>query len=389
MVKNSPVKKCLSIGAMAFAALCFSHSTFAMSDTERQARLKELKTTIEQLKQELQNVKSNRSELLSDLESSETKISELSKKVKELREKLKDKQSQLDQLHSEKEALVRVKKQQLGSVKQHVSAAYRLGHQSSLKMLLNQQDPAKVARNLKYYDTYLAAQAAKITTYVSTIERLDSIEPDIAAAAVALQQDHASLEQKRQELLTRFADRKRTLEKLETTIANKDVELQTLDKDRQNLEALLQRVVHVVGDLTMPVSNRPFGELKGKLPWPTRGKIINHYGSSRVMGKVRWQGLTIGAEEGSPVYAIHHGRVVFSDYLRGQGLLMIVDHGSGFMSLYAHNQTLYKDIGDWVSAGEQIAAVGQSGGQNSAALYFELRHQGQPTNPQPWLQKSS
>lgn len=141
--------------------------------------------------------------------------------------------------------------------------------------------------------------------------------------------------------------------------------------------------------MEVEVSNRPFKELKGKLPWPTQGKIIKQFGSARATNKVRWQGLMIASDEGAPVHAVHHGRVVFADYLRGHGLLLIIDHGDSFLSLYAHNQMLYKEIGDWVSAGEEIATVGQSGGQDQAGLYFELRHQGKPTNPNSWLKKSA
>ncbi len=390
MLAQFPLMKRIALSLMLCGLFASSTSSFALSDDEqRQARLTELKATIDQLKNELQNIRSNRNDLLSELETAETKIGKLSEKVKELREQLENKQSQLNQLQGEKEALARVKKQQMASVEQQINAAYRLGQQSSLKMLLNQQDPTQVARNMYYLDRVLSSQTTKIKTYVSTINRLEQLEPEITQATHELKQHHQTLEAKRQDLLNRFADRQRTLNKLDATLSSKDAQLAALEKDRKNLEDLLQRVVMVTGDLSVAVSNRPFKELKGKLLWPAKGKLLNRYGSSRVAGKIRWQGVTIGANEGTPVHAVHHGRVVFSDYLRGQGLLIIIDHGDGFLSLYAHNQTLYKDIGDWVSAGEQIAAVGLSGGQKRAALYFELRYQGKPTDPQAWLKKSA
>lgn len=391
MVTVSKLKNRFRSGIFVLAALSLSavNSAQALSDEERQARLKELKITIEQLQSELKNIRSDRSDLLNNLEESETKISELSKKVKALQEQLEDRQSQLNQLKSEKEALARAKKQQTGSVERHINAAYRLGRQSTLKLLLNQQDPAHVARNLHYFDHIVSAQTEQIQGYIRTLDRLEKIEPEIKQTAGILSRNRDALEAKRQELLGKFADRKRTLAQLESTLSNKDEELASLEKDRKHLESLLQQVVMVTGDLDINVSNRSFKELKGKLPWPTKGRVLERFGSARVQNKVNWEGLVIGAEQGASVHAVHHGRVVFADYLRGHGLLLIIDHGDDYLSLYAHNEALYKDIGDWVSAGEQIATVGQSGGQRQIGLYFELRYQGKPTNPQHWLKKSA
>jgi len=137
----------------------------------------------------------------------------------------------------------------------------------------------------------------------------------------------------------------------------------------------------------LPENSASFASLKGKLPWPTDGRVLRNYGTPRVSDKMRWQGLLIGGNEGSPVRAVHHGRIVFSDYLRGQGLLLIIDHGAGYLTLYAHNQALYKELGEWVEAGELVAALGNSGGQQTAALYFELRHNGEPTNPKRWFKR--
>ncbi len=388
MITLSTLRRGLCLAALLCGAL-LSQPGSAMTEAERNARLQELRTTIEQLKKELDSVKSNRDQLLNNLQNSETKISELNKKVKELREQLEAKQSHLQQLRSEKEALVTAKKQQEGSVGRQLNAAYRLGQQSPLKMLLNQQDPALVARNVRYYRYHAAAQAKKLQSFNATLARIAEVEPAIVAETEAITQDHANLQQKRDELVRNHAERKRTLEKLESAIASTDAKLKASEEDRRHLEALLRRVARIAQDLPLAAAKEPFVKLKGQLPWPTRGKILRNFGSARVAGKVRWQGILIGAPEGAPVHAIHHGRVVFADYLRGQGLLLIVDHGAGFMSLYAHNQALFKNLGDSVKAGEQIASVGMSGGQTSASLYFELRYKGEPTNPKVWLKKAA
>jgi murein hydrolase activator len=384
-------RPCIWLGAAALSMLTFSVSADTLSEAERQAKLAQLKQTIEHAQQELQKIKTDRSSLESNLQQSESKIGELSKKVNELKSQLEDKQSHLQTLRSEKEALSSVKKQQQDSVEQHVNAAYRLGQQSQLKMVLNQQDPATVSRNLKYYNYLMTAQAEKIEGFVNTIERLNTIEPEIVQTLASLSSDQTELQNERQQLLKQQAERKHTLQKLESTIASKGGQLQALNDDRRNLEQVVQQVQTIVGVTEEPMDlspDVPFAQLKGKLPWPTRGKVLRSYGSARVANKVSWQGVLIGATEGNPVYAVHHGQVVFSDYLRGQGLLLIIDHGDGFMSLYAHNQALYKKLGDHVKGGEQVGAVGLSGGQTQAGLYFEMRYKGEPTNPQVWLKKA-
>jgi len=388
MIKIASVGRSLC-ATLLLSSLFMNISAQTMSEQERQARLKELRSTIEQLKIELDKVKSNRQDLVGELQSSETKIGELSKKVQELRKQLDNKQSHLKQLSSEKEELLAAKKQQQGSVARHLDAAYRLGQQSSLKMLLNQEDPSLLARNLHYYRYFTQAQADRVSRYTSTIQRIEELEPVIAAETEGISRSHSEMLAKREQLVAAQAERKRTLAKLERTIADTDAKLKSTEEDRQHLERLLQEVARVTAKMQLPPGNHPFNKLKGQLPWPTNGKVLSNFGSPRVANKVRWQGVLISAPEGNPVYAVHQGRVVFADYLRGQGLLLIIDHGAGFMTLYAHNQALFKNLGDWVNAGEQVASVGQSGGQSNFGLYFELRYKGEPTDPRPWLRKAA
>lgn len=385
---RSTLTALIAVAALGCGPLAAAQTPEAQTPKESQARLEELRANIKALKSELDKVKGSRSELLSDLEKTETKMGELNQKVETLKKELQNKQSQLQELRSEKEALVRAKKQQQGSVAQHLDAAYRLGRQSRFKLLLNQQDPAQFARNLKYFDYVIAARARQIKSLDQTTARLSEVEPALAATAAELETNRQNLLRERDVLGQNKQERQRTLQLLEQSIANKDNELKALETDRQQLETLLQRVAAAAKAAGSASLNQPFAKLKGKLPWPTKGKLLQNFGSSRMQGKLHWQGMLIGAGEGEPVQAIHKGQIVFADYLRGHGLLVIVDHGGGFMSLYAHNQTLYKSVGDQVTSGEQIASVGQSGGRESAALYFELRADGAPIDPRQWLKKA-
>jgi len=147
---------------------------------------------------------------------------------------------------------------------------------------------------------------------------------------------------------------------------------------------VLQALKQAIADIDMPAPSQPFAKQRGKMRWPIKGKLSHRFGSQR-NAEMKWDGWLLNANEGVAVKAIHHGRVVFSDYLRGYGMLIIIDHGDSYMSLYAHNQVLLKETGDWVTADESVAKVGNSGGRIEHALYFEIRHNGKPTNPKHWL----
>ncbi len=349
------------------------------------ARLENLKKSIAELKKELEATRSSRDELQQSLETTEKNIGELSEKARKIREQLEQGEQKLNQLKIEKNDLQLKKKSQQAYVSQHLKSAWRLGQQGNMRLLLNQEDPAKVARNMKFYDFIIQARAEKISNYMATIDRINTIEPEITFETNRLKSNHSLLEKRKLELNGQQAQRKTLLSKIISDIRNKDSQLTSLQEDRTRLQRILTNVKQFLSDDDLQSNSENFASLKGRLPWPTRGKVLHNYGSSRVGNRLRWEGMLIGATTGNPVIAVHHGRVVYSDYLRGHGLLLIVDHGGGYMTLYAHNEVLYKEIGEWVNRGETIATVGNSGGRDSSALYFELRHKGQPTNPRNWF----
>lgn len=363
-------------------------NTSLANDSQKQKQLEELKRTITELKKELNTTKSNRDDVSKSLENTEKNINDLSKKAKSIEQKLKDRRKKLDSLRDEKSQLNRDRRQQESIVGNYINAAYRLGDRGNLRLLLNQEDPTKVSRNLKYYDYLMTARAEKITRYMKTIERINKIEPEIAQQTQFIESDLALLEKQKQALEIAQRQRKQMLAKLNSRISNQGQQLNNLTEDRRQLEKLLSKVIENIADIKQRNGSEVFSSLKGKLPWPTKGKVLRRFGSNRIANKMRWEGLLISSQEGDPVQAVHYGRVVFSDYLRGHGLLIIVDHGAGFMSLYAHNRALFKELGEWVEGGEVIASVGNSGGQKDTALYFELRYKGKPTNPQRWLRRA-
>jgi septal ring factor EnvC (AmiA/AmiB activator) len=373
---------------IALVALLWLPLAAAQTDEEQyQAKLSELQATIKELKTELEKVKSSRDNLENNLQGTEVNIGKLHQKIERLKGELASQKKQLTQLKHQRSELQQQQKQQQHHIAEHINAAHRLGQQSQLKLLLNQQHPDQVARTLKYYEYFLEARSEKIDAYLAVISELDTIEPRIQAKTEQLENSKRKLESQHQQLRLRQKDRLETLSKLKQSISNKDQQLKKLARDKQQLEKLLEEVTAAIANLNLSSDGEPFAKRKGKMKLPTKGKITNRFGGTRQAGKLTWEGLEIKASAGSSVNAIHHGRVVFSDYLRGHGLLIIVDHGDSYMSLYANNQTLLKDIGDWVSSGEEIARVGNSGGKASNGLYFEIRRQGKPVNPTLWCRR--
>lgn len=380
--------------------------------TQPASKLEELKNTILQLKQELEAAKNNRQGLQKDLESSEKKISELNQKVEELKKQLGSQHSQLQHLHSEQEALASAKKHQQRQVEQHLVAAYRLGSHSGLKLLFSQQDPSQLARATQYFRYTIKARQDSLSEFNRTLARLAALEPEITAQTQALEAQQRQLNTQITALEAQAERRRRTLVQLEASLSSTDQQLAAAENNRKQLEALLKKVVKTAKKYQAPPeaptqpappaatanplpSTNPsptialrkggFGQQKGLLPWPTEGTLLYSFGASKNKGALTWEGLYIQGAAGQPVRAIYKGRVLFANYLRGQGLLLVIDHGNGYWSLYAHNQTLYKKEGDLVDTGQTIASLGNTGGQARYGLYFELRYQQQPTNPKVWL----
>lgn len=365
--------------------LALSGTAHANDQAEYEARMQALQETIEQLQQELKKTQGSRDELKEQLEASESDIGELLKKIERIESDLEQQDQDLQSLKQQRNKLNQSRVVQQQAVSEQVRAAYVLGQQSQVKLLLNQESPQRVARLLRYYDFWLEARTDKIERYLNTLAELDQLEPRIIEKTANLARNRDRLKAQHERLAERQSARRQTLAALNQRIRSADQELADLQQDRARLQALLDEMVAAVADLEMPGGDTPFSQRKGRLPWPAQGSLRHRFGSAQLDGQITRNGIVISAAEGEPVFAVHHGRVVFSDYLRGHGLLLIVDHGEGYMSLYAHNQSLYKETGEWVSAGETIASVGSTGGQAQAGLYFEIRHRGKPTNPAPWL----
>ena len=360
----------------------------ALADTEAEktaSKLDTLKTSISKLQSWLTNAKDTRTGMLGELRKSELEIARIAKNIGGVTRDIERARARMVTLQRQRGELLDAKKRQAGYLAQQIRAAHSIGRQEYIKVLLNQEHPDQVARAMKYYDYFNRARTEQIEAYTTTIIELQQTEQAIGDERAALQQARGKLVDKRAALSNSKQQRRQVLLKLERNISSKDKELGKLLADREHLEELLKAVEQSLADIELPDAAIPIQQLQGRLQWPAAGNLARRFGSRDTQTGNRWNGVLISAMEGQDVLAIHHGRVIFADWLRGFGLLIILDHGNGYMSLYGHNQVLFKNVGDWVGPAEVIAGIGNSGGQAQTGLYFEIRHNGKPLDPQKWV----
>lgn len=356
-------------------------------ETRTRAQLSRLKQEIAALSAELKADLARRSSLRDALRRSEEAIGRVRREINNTREKLARSRQQLADLQQQRAHLLIARGRQEELINREMQTAYQMGKQAQLRVLLNQEDPGTLARAMTYYDYFYEARRDHIEEYLEIIDRIDTVTPEIERVEADLETVRETLANQQAELLANQRRREIDLDKLNAGIKDKDKRLQKMGRDQEELQRLLEVIEQAVAEFELPEEYQAFAGSRGEMPWPVSGRPANRYGARRSESKLRWQGLVIPADEGSEVVAIHHGRVVFADWFRGSGLLLIVDHGDGYMSLYAHNESLLRDVGEWVSAGSAVATVGNSGGLLEPALYFEIRENGEPTNPSPWLRR--
>ena len=260
-----------------------------------------------------------------------------------------------------------------------------IGQQEYLKLLLNQENPAAIGRTLTYYDYFHKARSHHIDEAVVTIKKLNDLTKLVKIKTNELKSSRKQQRVEKQKLEDDFIDRSKIIAAMEKDIAAQGNRLKKLAADEKSLQQLLKDIHKIMPSMLTEIDKREtFSKKRGRLQWPVKGKVKRLFGKSRQAANIKWNGVLIPSAEGKEVKAISHGRVAYANWLRGYGMLVIIDHGDGYMTLYGYNQALYKETGDWVEEGEVIATVGRSGGQLKSGLYFEVRVKGQPSNPTKW-----
>lgn len=388
------------------------------ADTQRQ--LEAARQDVAELKKLLEKLQQEKSGVQQQLKKTETEMGDLENQVKELQRELKGSEQEIQRLDQEKKKLQGARTEQQRLIAIQARAAYQSGRQEYVKLLLNQQNPEKFSRTLTYYDYLSQARLEQLAAFNETLRQLANVEQEINSHQAQLQAQKAGLDERHTRLAEARKERQQALAKLNRDFATRDQRLKARQQEQAELGRVLKTIEETLarqareaeearkralaaqqaeqarpgqqpsqpsGPLVTSgaVYGGPFASARGKLPWPVDGRLVARYGTPRGGdARTKWDGVLIGAPAGSQVRAVHGGRVVFADWLRGAGLLVILDHGNGYLSLYGHNQNLLKSAGDVVKAGDPIATVGSSGGQETSALYFAIRQNGRPSDPAQW-----
>lgn len=347
-------------------------------------QLTQLKSRIEKLRKTIEVKENSRSSYIRQLRDIEKKIGTLGRQIRKTGENIQQQKKQVKKLKQQTSQLRQQLARQNSLLASQIYTAYTLGQQEQIKLLLSQQDPGELQRNLTYYRYFSDSRARQIAGIQLQIHALAEKEQEVASAQ---QQLEKALQQKRQQKTRLSRDRiqrEQILSTLEKELKKQGRYLSRLEENAKNLRQLINSLSEILTDNPSEQMTQKFSRLKGKLSWPVKGRVKKLFGHRKPPSDLRWQGVMINAPRGNNVRAIAHGRVAFSDWLRGMGNLIIIDHGDGYLSLYGHNESLFKSAGEWVDAGEIIASIGNSGGHQKPGLYFEIRRKGKPQNPTRW-----
>lgn len=354
---------------------------------QTEAQLKALKSEIERVSGQVSRDQVERDRLSKELKSAELSVIEARQSLEKVRKDRADRAARRTALAEERRGQEADLARERESLASQLRAAYLIGREEPLKLLLNQKDPSRAGRMFVYYSYFGRARADQINRIAGKLARIEQLDSDLAAEDQLL----AELENQRRTEVERLdsarAKRGQVLASLQSESRSRAQSLERMKRQQSGLEKLLRELKRAMEQFPTDTGTA-FARLRGKLAWPVDGRLVARFGESRA-GGVKWDGVLVATERGAPVRAISPGRVVYADWLPGLGLLTIIDHGDGYLSLYGHNDRLYKAVGEKVAAGEPVAAAGDSGGRSRPELYFEIRKAGKPVDPQPWFKSGS
>ena len=385
--------------AWAVAAVALAALAGAAGAQPREDELRELRARIDALKKELAAAEGARAEAADALRDSETAISEANRTLRELGAARVRLGGELTRLGGESRALkAQFDARQVG-LGRALRSRYIDGEPGYLRLILSGDDPQRIARGLVYQTYLVRAQADLIQRTRDDLARLAGVEAAAREKAAELAAVETKARAERDSLVARAAERRQVLARHADQIRKQRRDLETAQRNESRLATIVEALARAVpkpaprpqeraprsADPRAPVTGA-FGALKGRLPYPVRGELVARFGASETAAAPSTKGVFIRAPGGADVKAIAPGRVVFADWMRGYGNLLILDHGDGYLSIYGNNESVLKRVGDGVHAGEAVATVGASGGGEASGLYFETRFQGRPFDPVLWLQ---
>lgn len=372
------------------AGLVSGSFAIAADKATSEKQLKSVLQKIEKLKQAIDVKEDSKSRYIKQLKTIEGDIGRLGRKIRALGKEIASKKSELKSLRATRLEHQRQLSRENEYLAEQVYAAFTLGRQEKVKLLFSQQDPETLQRNLVYYQYFSNARVDLINAVQGNIDKIIETENLIQQARLDLEKNQQTLNEQKKQLDQDLGKRKTIISSLDKQLKKQGGNLSRLEDEARQLQNLIKSIEKLFVDAPeSSISRTSFAKLKGKLAWPLKGKLRRLFGRTKPQSDLRWQGVRIEAASGSHVMAVSHGRVAFADWLRGLGNLIIIDHGNSYLSLYGHNESLFKTAGDWVEAGEVISSVGSSGGEQKAGLYFEIRKKGKPQNPTRWCKSGN
>ena len=373
------------IGYLFISSIFFSNAEANPGGEKLEIKLDELNKELLAFRSFLSNTEASASEAEKLLRSSEKELNILVNRIEKKEISIKNNKSKVKLLEKKRIMLVKERDLQAEMIKEQIRLEYQRRDFDYLKFLLSQEEPANLSRMNRYFQSLNNARLDQMNRLRVSIDQTERVEQElqeyvseIATNIKQLALEQTSLQQKREEKKKIAREFQIEIEKTRRKIVN-------IEENKETLIAFLSELRRKDRKNEQAWNTEQFSKMKGKLAMPVEGKILHNFGDNRGTGKLKWQGLFIQAKRGSPVRSIYPGTVIFSDWFRGLGLLIIIKHGDGFMSLYAHNETLKKDAGDIVNPNDLIATIGNSGGQQKTGVYFEIRVQGKASNPIDWL----
>jgi murein hydrolase activator len=371
--------------ALALASMALAWSLANAQDPRKsEAALKTVRKEIKDLETRLTRDTARRDEGAKALRSAEVESAEATRKLADVRAKLTDQRAARRSLGEQTDRANQRLAAERASLASQVRMSYVTGRAEVFKLLLSQESPATLGRMLVYYDYFNRARSVRIAAVGTDLERLAALNAETERIEGELKELESAQAAQVAALAKSRDERQVVVTRLESSIKDNSAAVAKLHGEEKRLSDLVEQLRQLMAGLPVE-GDQPFATLKGKLSWPVPGRLAGDFGQPRAGGVVKWNGVLLEAPSGTAVRAVYHGRVAFADWLPGLGLLVIIDHGGGYMSLYGHNQALVKDSGDWVEPGETIAQVGDTGGQSRPALYFEIRYKGEPVNPHTWI----
>ncbi len=377
-----------SIGAALGLLLCVS-AVYAQQDDEAQtqARLSEVRAAMVEVGAERKRLQGQLAELVDGLRVQDLQVAASARELRRLDEAVAASEAELARLEDERASMERGLASQRDALAKLFRSAYMLGQHAPLRLLFSQDRVDSVGRALAYHRYLKEGRLARMRSLGEELAGLLALTLRVAAERDQVAATREAQASEAERLTADRAEQQRRRATLESDLHGQEQRLAALGRDERELLALLARLRDIFADIPATAEGAaPFASRRGRLPWPVEGTVLAAFGAQGREGRGS-TGMVIAGDAGAEVRAVGHGRVVFADWLAGFGLLLIVDHGDGFLSLYGHNETLLRESGEWVAPGDAVATVGQSGGRDRPALYFELRQAGRAVDPKPWLRR--